>query len=106
MSRRREDDTPAERPRRGHWLYVAVGGAIVDHAGTVRKILHLSPKLDDLSYERAKPLLEQVERRMVTFAPATLCETGRQINATIDETIERWQRKHAANIGQKQPKLS
>lgn len=108
MSRaQREDDTPTERPRRaGHWVYVAVGGAIVDHTGAVRKILHLSPKLDDLTYERTKPLLQEVERRMVTFAPAKLCETGRQINATIDATIERWEQKHTANIGLKRPKNS
>jgi len=73
----REDDTPAKRRSRGHWVYVAVGGAIVDHAGTVRKILHLSPNLGDLAIERTKPLLQEVGRRMVTVAPAKLCETGR-----------------------------
>jgi hypothetical protein len=77
--------------RKGAWVWVASGAAIVDHAGEVKCIALLASSLDDLSVQRTRGLLERVGRRIEIFSPSDFCETGSELVRRVEEWIARAQ---------------
>jgi hypothetical protein len=79
----------AKAKRKGAWVWVARGAAIVDRAGEVKSIALLASTLDDLSVQRTRGLLESVGRRMEIFSPSDFCETGSELIRRVDAWIAR-----------------
>jgi hypothetical protein len=79
----------AKAKRKGAWVWVASGAAIVDHEGEVKGIALLASTLDDLSVQRTRGLLERIGRRMEIFSPSDFCETGSELIRHVEVWIAR-----------------